>query len=63
MNEVVILILDFLEVFIAMFFYISMNKCKYKLPVVILVWGTLATVFLLATKSVNTWLNQVTTST
>ncbi len=53
MNEIIVLILDFLEVFIAMFFYINMNKCKYKLPVVILIWSALATLFLLTTNSIR----------
>ena len=53
MSETLVMVLDFLEVFIAMVFYINMNKCKYRLPVVVLVWSALTVVFLLATNSIR----------
>lgn len=53
MSGTLVFIIDILEVFITMLFYINMNKCKYRLPYVILIWANLSIALFLATNSLR----------
>lgn len=53
MSGTLAFIIDILEVFITMLFYINMNKCKYRLPCVILIWANLSIALFLATNSLR----------